>query len=156
MRVIKLIGALLGVMIVVVIGVLWWAGRVPRRPSGLSANALYVERGVVPFMLSSRGEWLDCWFDDHERVDRCKLTDKKGALEFEDVFVPYEGQSPLPQVDLVLDHRRTGQVWTGSYERHTLVPIVYLMDGEILLPRSEYEKAKKAVDWSKGRRGKEQ
>jgi hypothetical protein len=151
MHAIKLIGALLGAMIVVVIAVLWWAGRAPRRPTDLSPNALYIERGVVPFKLPSTGEWLDCWFDDHERVDRCKLTDKKGTLEFEDVFLPYDNQPPPPQTKLVLDRRRTGQVWTGSYEKGTLIPVVYLTDGEILLPRSEYEKSKPAVDWSKGR-----
>jgi hypothetical protein len=151
MLAIKLICAILGTMIVLAVVVLWWTGRPPRRPAGLSANALYIERGVVPFKLSSTGEWLDCWFDERERIDRCKLTDVKGELEFEDVFLPYEGQSP-PQSDLVFDARRTGRVWTGTYEKSTLIPVVYLMNGEILLPRSEYEKAKQTVDWSKGRR----
>jgi hypothetical protein len=154
MHAIKLIGALLGAMIVVVIAVLWWAGRAPRRPTDLSPNALYIERGVVPFKLSSTpGDWLDCWFNELEHSDRCKMTDEKGKLEFEDVFLPYEGHFPLPQDKLVFDTRRTGHVWTGSGEKGTRIPIVYLTDGEILLPRSEYEKAKQTVDWSKGRRG---
>lgn len=154
MRAIKLIGAILGTMMVLAVVVLWWAGRPPRRPASLSSNALYIEKGVVPFKLSSTpGDWLDCWFDEHEQVDRCKMTDESGKLEFEDVFLPYEGQSPLLQDKLVFDTRRTGHVWTGSYEKGTRIPVVYLSDGEILLPRSEYEKAKQTVDWSKGRRG---
>lgn len=152
MHAIKLIGAILGTMMVLVVVVLWWAGRPPRRPGSLSSNALYIERGVVPFKLSSTpGDWLDCWFDEHERVDRCKMTDENGKLEFEDVFLPYEGQSPLLQDKLVFDTRRTGQVWTGSYEKGTRIPVVYLTDGEILLPRSEYEKAKHTVESSNGR-----
>jgi hypothetical protein len=154
MRAIKLIGAILGTMMVLAVFVFWWGGRSPRRPASLSSNALYIERGVVPFKLSSTpGDWLDCWFDEHEHLDRCKMTDENGKLEFADVFLPYEGQSPLLQNKLVFDTRRTGRVWTGTYEKGTLIPIVYLTDGEILLPRSEYEKAKQTVDWSKGRPG---
>jgi len=152
MRVIKLIGALLGTTIVIAMVVVWWTARPPRRPAGLSANALYLESGIVPFKRSSTpGDWLDCWFDKREQFDRCRLTDERGNLEFEDVFRPYEGQSPLPQRDLVLDHRKTGGIWTGTYEKGLRYPVVYLANGQILLPRSDYEKAKRTVDWSKGR-----
>jgi hypothetical protein len=121
-----------------------------RRPKYLSPNALYIERAVVPFKLSSTpGDWLDCWFDENEQLDHCKMTDDKGNPEFEDVFLPYEGQSPVSQDKLVFDTGRGG-IWIGSYEKG--FPIVYLTNGEILLPRSEFEKAKQTVDWSKGRR----
>jgi hypothetical protein len=154
MRLTKLIGALLGMMIVLAVAVLWWVGRPPQRPANLSPKALYLERGVVPFKLSSTpGDWLDCWFDEDEQLDWCKMTDEKGRLEFEDVFLPYEGQLGIPQDKLTFDTRRTGHVWTGSYEKGTRIPVVYLADGEILLPRSEYEKAKQTVDRSMGRRG---
>jgi hypothetical protein len=111
-----------------------------------------VERGIVPFKLSSTpGDWLDCWFDKHEQLDRCRLTDERGNLEFEDVFLPYEGQSPLPEEDLVLDRQATGHIWTGSYEKGLRYPLIYLANGQILLPRSDYEKAKLTADWSKGK-----
>jgi hypothetical protein len=154
MRVVRPIGALLGTAIFIAMVVVWWTARPPRRPAGLSTNALYMERGIVPFKLSSTpGDWLDCWFDKHERLDRCRLTDERGNLEFEDVFLPYEGQSPLPQEDLVLDRRATGHVWTGSYEKGLRYPLIHLANGQILLPRSDYEKAKQTVDWSKGKVG---
>jgi hypothetical protein len=95
MRAIKLIGVILGTMILIAVIVLWWAGRPTRRPISLSANALYLERGVAPFKLSSTGEWLDCHFDEGEHVDHCRLTDAKGNLEFEDVFQPCDGQPPV-------------------------------------------------------------
>lgn len=135
--------------------VLWQAGLPPQRPNGVPANAIYLERGVVPFKLSSTpGDWLYCWFDEGERLDRCKLTDEKGNLEFEDVFLTYEGQSALPQGRLVFDTRRTGRQWSGTYEKGTRYPIIYLINGEILLPRSEYNKAKEAVDWPTGKHAK--
>lgn len=70
------------------------------------------------------------------------MTDGKGTPEFEDVFLPYQGQSPVSQDKLVFDTRRTGSAWIGSYEKGINLPIVYLTNGEILLPRSEYERAK--------------
>jgi len=68
-----------------------------------------------------------------------------GWREFEDVFLPYPGQAPISEADLALDSRRTGTLWGGTYEKGTHYPIVYLSNGDILLPRSEYEKAKRAV-----------
>jgi hypothetical protein len=148
----KLIGGIVGAMIILAGFALWWTGRPPQRPNGVSANALYMERGVVPFKLSSTpGDWLDCWLDEQEHVDRCKLTDEKGKLEFQDVFVPYKGQMAL-QSNLIFDSRRTGRLWTGSYEKGFRNPVVYLSNGEILLPRSDYEKAKQTVDWLNGGR----
>ena len=147
MRILKIVGIVVVLGIICAAIALWRFGRPPKRPPNLSANALYIERGVVPFKLSNSGEWLDCWFDEHERVDRCKLTNMNGWTEFEDVFLPYTGQASPSRADLVLDRRRTGQLWSGTYEKGTRYPIVYLANGTILLPRSEYDKAKRSVDW---------
>lgn len=141
MRVMKLIGGALGVMIALIVVVLWWTGRPPRRPASVSSSALHFEPNNVPFTLHKTGYWLDCWFDERTNVDRCKLTDVKGTALFEDVFLPCEGQSPL-QRDLVFDARRTGYTWTGSYDKGINVPVVYLENGQILLPRSAYVEAK--------------
>src|SRR5208283_5034715 len=145
MRIFKIIGIAIVLLIGVLVAVLWWTCRPPQRPPNLPANALYIERGVVPFKLSNSGEWLDCWFDKHELLARCKLTDMNGRAEFEDVFLPYSGQAPISETDLTLDRKRTGTLWGGTYEKGTLYPIVYLSNGDILLPRSEYETAKRAV-----------
>jgi hypothetical protein len=143
MQVIKLIGAGLGAMIVGALVILWWTGRPPRRPSNVSARALHFEPNNVPFTLHKTGYWLDCWFDERANIDRCKLSDVKGTALFEDEFLPCEGPSPLPQSDLVLDVRRTGYTWTGSYEESISVPVIYLANGQILLPRRVYGEAKK-------------
>jgi len=68
-----------------------------------------------------------------------------GWTEFEDIFLPYPGQSAVTENTLILDRKRTGTLWSGTSEKGTLYPIVYLTNGEILLPRGEYEKAKRAV-----------
>lgn len=142
MRGMKLIGAALGVMVILFVVFLWWTGLPPRRPASVSSSALHFEPNNVPFTLHKTGYWLDCWFDESANIDRCKLTDVRGAALFEDEFLPCDGQAPLSQRDLVFDARRTGYTWTGSYEKGISVPVIYLANGQILLPRSAYAEAK--------------
>ena len=132
-------------VIMLVAVVLLWEGHTPRRPSSVSSNALYVFPNNVPFTLHRTGYWLECWFDQQAVVDRCKLTDEKGAQFFEDVFLPCVGQTPLPQDELVLKPRWTGRTWTRSPDKGTNVPVVYVEDGQVLLPQSFYAEAKRNV-----------
>jgi hypothetical protein len=140
----KFTRVVLGTVIVLAAGALWWEGHNPRRPRTVSSHALYALPNNVPFTLHKRGYWLDCWFDQHENVDRCKLMDENGNGTFEDVFLPCVGQTPLPQSELVFK-RRTGDTWTESGDKRVNVPVVYLDNGQILLPRSLYAEAKQEV-----------
>jgi hypothetical protein len=143
----KFIGLALGTVIVAVVAVLWWAGRSPRRPHSVSSHALYVEPRNVGFTLHRTGYWLDCWFDKDSNVDRCRLTDAKGAELFEDVFFACVGHMPLPQSELIFDTRFTGDRWIRS-DKGIDVPVVYLMYGRTLVPRSLYAEAKQDVGCS--------
>jgi hypothetical protein len=105
----KLSRVAVGTVVILAAVVLWWEGHTPRRPRSVSSNALFVLPTNVPFTLHKTGYWLDCWFDQQASVDRCKLTDEKGTGSFEDVFLPCVGQTPLPQSELVLKPRWTGQ-----------------------------------------------
>ena len=134
----------LGTVIVLAVGVLWWLGYKPRRPRAVSSNALYVLPNNVPFALHKTGYWLDCWFDQNAKVDRCKLTDENGNGAFEDVFLPCVGQTPLPQSELVFK-RFTGDTWTQSRDKRANVPVVYLDNGQMLLSRSLFAEAKQQV-----------
>jgi hypothetical protein len=139
----KFTSVVLGAVIILAAVVLWWEGHNPRRPRTVSSNALYVLPNNVPFTLHKTGYWFDCWFDKHASVDRCKLTDEKGAGSFEDVFLPCIGQTPLPQGELVFDTRWTGSTWTRSPDKRINVPVVYLEDRQVLLPQSFYAEAKR-------------
>jgi hypothetical protein len=136
------LGVVLATLLVLVAAVLWWAGLPPRRPNSVSSNALHVEPSNAPFRWHRTGYWLDCWFDEHANVDRCKLTDAQGATVFEDVFLPCIGQMPIPQRELVLDAKWTGSTWTGSRDKGVNVPVVELADRQVLLPQSFYAEAK--------------
>lgn len=134
----------LGTVIILAAFVLWWAGHKPRRPPTVSSNALYVLPNNVPFTLHKTGYWLECWFNQHENVDRCKLSDENGNGAFQDVFLPCAGQTPLPQSELVFK-RWTGDTWTRSSDKHINAPTIYLENGQILLPQSFYAEAKRKV-----------
>ena len=133
-----------GTIVVLAAFVLLWAGYNPRRPHTVSSNAVYVLPNNVPFRLHKAGYWLECWYDQHESVDRCKLTDEKGNAAFEDVFLPCVGQTPLPQSELVFK-RFTGNTWTQSRDKRANVPVVYLDNGQMLLSRSLFAEAKQEV-----------
>jgi hypothetical protein len=144
----KFTRVVLGTVIILAAVVLWWEGHNPRRPRTVSSNALYVLPNNVPFTLHKIGYWVDCWFDEHVNVDRCKLTDEQGTGSFEDVFLPCVGQTPLPQGELVFDTRRTGYTWTRSPDKGINVPVVYLKDRQVLLPQGFYAEAKRDVGCS--------
>lgn len=135
----------LGTLMILVVGVLWWLGHKPGRPRTVLSNALYVLPNNIPFTLHRTGYWLDCWFDQHAKVDRCKLSDENGNEAFEDVFLPCVGQTPLPQRELVFNKRKTGYTWTWSPDKRINVPLVHLEDGQDLLPQSFYAKARGEV-----------
>jgi len=138
---------IVGTLIILAAFVLWWTGHKPRRPHTVSSNALYVVPNNVPFRLRQTGYWLECWFDQHENVDRCKLTNENGTVSFEDVFLPWLGHTPLPQNELVFQ-RETGETWIQSCDKRVNVPVVYLPYRQVLLPRSLYTEAKQEVHCS--------
>jgi hypothetical protein len=134
----------LGTVIILAALVLWWLGHKPGRPHSVSSNALYVLPNNVPFRLHKTGYWLECWLDEHDNVDRCKLTDEHGTVSFEDVFLKCEGCTPLPQSELVFK-RETGRTWIQSCDKRVNAPIVYVAYDQALVPRSLYKEAKEEV-----------
>ncbi len=133
-----------GTVVTLAVFTLWWVGHKPGRPHTVSSSALYVLPNNVPFRLHKTGYWLDCWFDQRDKADRCKLTDDDGNTKFEDVFLPCVGQTPIPQSELVF-HRFTGNTWTESPDKRINVPVVYLDHGQILLSRSVFAAARQEV-----------
>ena len=142
----------LGALFIAFLALMWWGSRIPKRPSVISPSGIFIERGSVPFKLSTHGDWLDCWQDLSTRMDHCRLTDEKGGLKFEDTFLPYKTEVSIPGPELKIDVNKTGHLWMGVTAEKVSLPIIFLQNGEILLPKSEYEKAKKVVEfWVYGR-----
>jgi hypothetical protein len=141
----KFTRVVLGTVIMLTAIVLWWEGHKPPRPRTVSSNALYVLPNNVPLTLHKTGDWLDCWFDEHANVDRCKLSHEDGTGSFEDAFLPCVGQTPLPQRELVFNTRWTGNTWIRSPDKRINAPVVILENRQTLLPQSLYAKAKSEV-----------
>ena len=139
----RLIGRLtVGTLIILATFALWQARHVPRRPHNVSSSAVYVVPNNASSGFSRTGYWLECWFDQNENVDRCKLTDKNGNGVFEDVFVTCGSQATIPQSELVIQPE-TGRSWIQSHDvRVVNVPVPYVRYGQILFPRSLYAEAK--------------
>jgi hypothetical protein len=137
----KISRVMVGTIIILAAFVLWWAEHKPRRPHTVSSNALYVVPNNLPLRLRQTGYWLECWFDQHENVDRCKLADTSGNGVFEDVYVTCGSQATIPQSELVYK-RETGRKWIQSPDERVNLPVLYVRYDQILVPRSLYTEAK--------------
>lgn len=137
----KISRVMVGTIIILAAFVVWWAEHKPRRPHSVSFNALYVVPNNLPPRLRQTGYWLECWFDQHENVDRCKLADTSGNGVFEDVYVTCGSQATIPQSELVYQ-RETGRKWIQSRDERVNAPVLYVRYDQILVPRSLYTEAK--------------
>jgi hypothetical protein len=146
MKAVRKIGiALAAIMFVLLGGVVvsyWWSNTVPRRPKGVSGNAVFLWAPYVGVPGPRRGWWLACW--EQSGTDYCRLNRVDGTTDFEGQFVPYHGTRPVPADQLRIDPSKTqeNKVWVGD----ALVPLVYLEGGEILIPASSYEDGKRLLD----------
>jgi len=151
----KFIRVLVGTVITLVVGTviivaavgLWWGRHKSRqltRPSTVSSNALYILPDKVPLRWHKKGYWLECWFERHADVDRCRLMDENGTDMFEDVFLPCAGKEPIRSMNSKGQRQWTGEIWSRSPDKGIRVPIVYVY-GKVLLPQSFYEEAKRDI-----------
>jgi hypothetical protein len=126
------------------VGMHWLANKVPTRPKAVAQNAAFLWAPAVGFPggLPRRGWWLACW--ENHGHDHCRLSDIDGNTQYQGEFVPYGGKAPLSSDQLEIDTERTTEhkVWIGS----ELVPLVYLKNGEILVPASGYDEAKRLLE----------
>lgn len=129
---------------IVAIAMFWWAAHKPLRPHTVSSNALYIVPDNLPFRFRQPGYWLECWLDQHENVNRCKLTDENGVVSYEDVFLPWPGPTPLAQSELVIKPW-TGHAWIQSSDKKIDVPVVSVKYGQCLVPRTLYAEAMQEV-----------
>ncbi len=134
----------------------WWANVPPPRPANVPSTAVYYGGLATPFPASKNGEWVNCWFDPVQNVDKCRVAFADGRLLYEGVYLPYEKQMPIPQSELSLDsktmNRAQEQVEVNASNQESsepgtqVVPLVYLRDGDVLIPEKGYAAGKKRLD----------
>ena len=126
---------LVAFFIIGVVGAYWWTSRVPSRPAGVPANAVFLWAPAVGLPAPRRGDWLACWEESEQIL--CQLNDIDGSLEYKGEFLPYAHKRAIPADELKIDSVKTrrNKVWVGK----ALVPLVCLENGDTLIPASKYD-----------------
>jgi hypothetical protein len=150
------IGGAVITLLVYFLGWAWWESIPPNRPRNIAPDAVFVYVPPVgsPFPLPKRGDWLNCWFDQDQNADRCRMSNMDGSLEYEGVFLPSEETAPVPASDLQIDMRITPNRLAWVYFREQTIPIIKLRNGVMLLPAEAYDEGKKKEkEWLSNTRG---
>ena len=134
-KVVYALATIVALLILGLVGAYWWAGTVPSRPKAVAPNAVFLWAPHVGFPGPRRGWWLSC--GENAGHNHCKLSDVDGNTEYDGEFVQYGSKGSVPVDQLKIDSEKTREhkLWIGS----ALVPLVYLDNGEVLIPASKYE-----------------
>jgi hypothetical protein len=144
------------VLLIVAVMFIWWAYSAPQRPANVSSSAVFFWGPPVGLPGPKRGDWITCWFEPRQNEDRCTIVEVDGSLLYEGVFVPYGSQTPLPASQLLIDSKMTNLAQErvsvmvlrqdSSKPVPRFVPLIYLHNGEILVPEKGYERAKERLN----------
>lgn len=150
------VGGIILLLIVAIKCLYWWADTPPKRPSNVPSDAIWIWALPTGLPSPKRGDRAKCWFDLKQNVNRCRVTCFNGEHDYEGTFLPYEGHAPLPEIELVIDCKRTNL----AQERVGLnatslksdspgtkyIPLIYLRNGEVLIPEKGYESDLQRLD----------
>lgn len=132
----------------VIVGAYWWSNVPPSRPKGLSTSAQWLWGPPTGLPGPKRGIWISCWIDNQDGKSQCKTSDKDGRTLYQGVFRPYNDGRTIPHDELAIDLERTQsyRIGLGLFIQGELVPLVYLKNGDILIPAAKYEEGKRSLD----------
>lgn len=105
--------------------------RAPVRPQGVPTSSVFVPA-------AKGGYWHTCRLDQTDQECRCTIYLGDGRIVYDEVFLPYEGSTPIEEKDLKITPDGTGDT-------------VKLANGRLLLPQSDYKKVKLYWNWRLGK-----
>ena len=111
------------------------------RPSAGLADAVFIPaKGQSPSLADhTGGEWLHCWLDETNSVNRCRLSKVDGSVEYEGSYFSYHGSGAVPSHDFPkraeLEGARVDWQQTGTRN----LPTIHLRDGSALVPAAAYQ-----------------
>jgi hypothetical protein len=125
MRVVKAMGALVGVLVLSVLSFfawIWWESQHPRLPNGWPPSSAFIQapHALPGYLLV--GVWVGCRLGTQRNVDTCKFANYKGKLMYEGDYTTCDNQPPLPDERLRLRSENQATVR------------VFLQDGTMLIP----------------------
>ncbi len=135
----------------------WWQKIPPKRPEGVPSSAVYIRWLPVGLPHRKHGVWINCWLDKQRKTNRCRVANVRGELKYEGVFLPYQGEAPVLDDELVVDVKATenagpefiqfnARSQESSNPGPQAVPFVYLTNGNILIPEKVYAEGKAELD----------
>jgi hypothetical protein len=113
---------------------LLWASRTPSRAPVMPEQSMWMPGPRAPLDLSARGVWVGCWLDQARLVDRCRVADYRGNIQFDEESVPLAGSPPVADTNLRLKRVGTMKLWTWVETERRQVPVVRLENGTVLVP----------------------
>jgi hypothetical protein len=129
-----------GIVVLAIAGAYWWSNIPPKRPPDVSADATFLWAGHLGLPAPRHGTWIECWTDAAGGVNKCRLTEMDGRIEYEGIFVADTGRNPVSALNLNILSEQTSQsvnLWVRADDR--LVPLVFLKDGTVLIPKDAYQ-----------------
>jgi hypothetical protein len=135
------LGAVFFVLVAAFFGPFWWSTRTPQRPAIVAKDAVFLWAPHVGLPAPRRGWWLSCRCDAGR--DYCRLSDILGNTEYDGEFITFGTQTAEPGNELTIDPKKSTEhkIWVGD----KLVPLVYLKNGDILIPRESYSAGARAL-----------
>ncbi|MGH9529691.1 MAG: hypothetical protein ACRD2S_07220 [Terriglobales bacterium] len=118
-----------GILVALIVGLWWYFVVIPHRPKGVPTDA-------TPVLALGDYNWTYCWLDEAENVNRCQIFNRNGEPLYDEVFLRYEGQGPVPAADLKIIREQNG----GG------VQWIRLENGVILIPKSRYDRIRQLID----------
>ena len=145
-----LIWILWGILIVIILLIIaipvsyWWYTITPGHPSSVTLDAVWLWGPKNPIPGPKYGQWIKCWSENQGKNACCRIWDKSGKEIFEGKYIPYKTQLQKTLNILEIDQEKTGSL--GTTIRGVDVSVVFLKNGEVLIPEEAYSELVKYFD----------
>jgi hypothetical protein len=136
----KVVTVIVLVAAIAIFGAYWWARTPPKRPHGVSANAVWLWAPAVGVPSPKRGMWVGCMVNPQDKRPHCQMNDKNGRLRYEGVFASQTAKKSTRDAEsMEIDVAKMGFELSVFIDEE-LVPLVVLKNGEVLIPAVAFDR----------------
>ncbi len=125
-----------------IIAAYWWSNREPSKPKDVPQSAVFMWAPYDGIPGPRRGWWLHC--DQKTTSFWCTVNQVDGTLKYQGEYIPYHIGTEIAATNLRIDAVKSRKF--GVWIEHKNIPIIYMQNGEILIPASRYEEGKQILN----------
>jgi hypothetical protein len=103
-------------------------------PSDMPRSARFSQAGYDVATNQPLGQWVACHPSPEQSADWCRVTDQRGSVVFEGLFLPVDSPDPVLSGQLKLASIDEARLWTFGPAEQAPVPVIPLEDGQRLVP----------------------